>query len=180
MHLEKYTLNYGNLHTQIQNLIIQFTYGMQNIQLMNDVACVCYLGNRQLPVPNKWKKTVDIENKHSFNWKVFLKTNMNPYDIKTLVNLEQVRFTVSLINWNSLKTNKALYATVLQSYTKNAILRQLSTWSTHSISLIYQIQRFLVCCDQNTFLKNKFDYDSIKFRNPNPLSVYLTSPSIFF
>ena len=177
--MKQFKLAYHNLNSDLQNLIVDFTYSMKSVDLLNDVAVVSFVNCTQLPVPFLWKKILTSKNEQRvFDWKAFLKTKKNPYSLKTLVDLKAVRETVKLINWNILKSSTYLYCSVMQSYTKQSVLKQLTSWSSNTVSLIYQIQRFLTCCDPRTaFLRGKFRYDSVVFGNPNPLSIYVKSPA---
>ena len=170
------------LPTVLCDIIIQFCYDIERLSILNNNAKLTYLNSRQLPVPNFWRNCLRYENRFaSFNWTAFLSSDMNPHNMKTLINLEGVQNTIKILNWNHLKMSTSLMTTIMRTYQKNRLIRQLKRWDAHTTALIYQLQRYLVCCGKdNIFLRNQYNFNLANIRNPTPLSLYIKKPTIYY
>ena len=141
-----------------------------------------------LPVPASWKKLLryDIELLEDiFCWRTFLETKYSPYCMRTLISLPKVRYTIDKLNWNYLKTKQSLAVNYLiTQYSKVKLMEHLETWSPVAETLIYQIQRMLCsieiprCLNKNA--RRYFNYKTFIITNPNPLSMYVNCPKIYF
>jgi hypothetical protein len=176
--MEKITLDFLELPSEIENLIIKFCYGsrMKDVCLLNDLACVSFINSQNLPVPSKWKFHL---NKNKFNWITFLRSPMNPYGICTLISLDAVRETVVRLNWNVLKSNTTVLSRTLRNLRKYEVLDQLHYWTPFAVALVYQIQRLLCVWDPLMIRKGCYGSEYFIFNNGNPLSVYLQPPKVF-
>ena len=181
--MEPFHLNYGELHADLQDLIISFTYkNIHSVSFLNDVALVTFCNSKLLPVPALWKRVISYtEHGTRFEWSSFVQTNKNPYAIQSLISLSNVRETVRRLNWNYLKSQSNLAAHVISSITKKKLLNSLRGWSPYTIKLIYHIQRLLTCLDfpSAKIRSCSFEYGRFIIMNPNPLSMYVHSPEIF-
>ena len=183
----RYHVNYGGIPNEIEDLIIFFAYGIKTLELLNDLAVVAFLNTKQMPVPLAWKKLLlfsdDIIPK--FNWKAFLKTKHNPYIVETHVSLRNVRLTVERLSWQFLRTQRCLAVTYLVSkYTKKKLLTMLLRGSPMTATLLFLVQRLLCSIEIPRALCSKarmnFHYQNFIIMNPNPLSMFLHAPKLYF
>ena len=161
----------------LQNLIIQFTYQLPSLSFLNDLAIVSFVNSKNLPVPRKWKYLLKTNEDLTFHWDHFLQSNMQPYSLRSLVDLQQVRETVRYLNWNYLKLQQNLAAHVIACFNKKKLLKKLTTWCPTTHKLIFQIQRLLTCIDlpQAKLRSLAFDYERFVIQNPNPLCMYIST-----
>ena len=184
--MRRYSVH-GGFRNGTEDLIVHFAYGTKTLELLNDLAVVAFLNTKQMPVPVAWKKLLLFtdELEPLFNWKAFLKTKHNPYIVETHISLRNVRLTVERLNWQFLKTQRCLAVTYLVSkYTKKKLLTLLIRWSPMTATLLFLVQRLLCSIEIPRALCSKarlnFHYKHFVIMNPNPLSMFLHAPKLYF
>ena len=161
--------------TDVEDLIFEFAYGMTRTSLHN-LAHLARSASYRMPVPNAWRLLVDHRNR--FRWRTFLN---NPTTI--LIDVDAVKETLSLINWNAVRTKTNALSHYIRTTTKRSIRCMLDdpitclnpqTMST----AIHMVWHLLSCCEPQDFKVechrndryNRFCF--IPYFN-RPLSAYL-------
>ena len=169
--------------SEIQTLITQFTYNVKSIEQLNQVARYAWLNTRQISVPPTWKNLLLTRNGNThFDWSTFLKTNLNPWGISTLISHKGVRGTVQLLNWHFLKQQCTASSAWSRANYKHHILEELRFWTDKSADHVFYLQR-LLCSVNIPECLNKYargycqqHFKSIIITNTVPLSYFVNPP----
>lgn len=172
------TLFETGLPEVLMNLIIEFAYlPIKDISLLNTLANNAWLITRDSPIPVSWKK-LKLRNAHRFDWNNFLKTEMNPWCIHTIIDLRSVRRTIEALNWSALKHQDNAACLWTRRNTKKSVLNELKTWSPKTSTYIFYIQRILCCIDIPKCLNRpcKCNIPDVIVANTQLLSFFINPP----
>ena len=79
--MKQLSMNYGRLPRDLQNIVIQFAYNMKTINLLNDLALICFINSKNLPTPRSWKRLLNDDHtridEFKFNWKQFFSAKLS-------------------------------------------------------------------------------------------------------
>ena len=160
---------------EVENVIFDFAYGMSRGEL-HAMANIARSASFRMPVPKTWRLLVDEHN--CFKWYQFLH---DPHTI--LIDVDAVKETLDLINWNAIRTKTNALSHYIRTTTKKSIRCMLDNPITclnpqTMSTAIHMVWHILSCCEPQDFKvdchrNNKFNrYCFIPYFN-RPLSAYL-------
>ena len=139
---------YNGLPDVIDDIIFDFAYGVSK-QYIHETASAARSASFRMPVPKAWRLLVDENN--SFLWERFLNA---PSTI--LIDVEAVKQTLELINWNVARTKSNALSHYVRTTTKKSILCMLDNPITclnpQTVSTaIHMVWHILSCCEPQDF-----------------------------
>ena len=168
--------------TDIENIIFEFSYGF-GVKRFLEKSHNLYSVGVSLPVPNTWKKNIELSPVHGmhiqkFDWDMFgnetYKYNLNSFEGN--IDLDAVSKTVQLLNWNDLRNSSNLIHEWVCATTKFGALETLLSWTPKSKILVQYIQRSLLCIRPHNLI-NRVSLTQLKKyimpRCSKPLSFFL-------
>lgn len=166
---------FKSLPVEVENIVFDYAYGLTRAELHN-LAVMARSASYRMPVPRAWRLLVDDTN--IFRWYTFLN---NPNTI--LIDVEAVKETLDLINWNAIRLKSNGLSQYIRTTTKKAIRCMLNNPITclnpqTMSTAIHMVWHILSCCEPQDFKvechkNNKFNrYCFIPYFN-RPLSAYL-------
>ena len=162
--------------TVIIDMIFMYAYNMTKQDLHHHVILAKSASHR-MPVPRAWKRYINPSDR-SFRWSLFLE---NPDTI--LIDVNAVKYTLSLINWNAVRAKSCPLTQYTRMTTKKAIGVMLNSPISCNnpqtvATAIHMVWHLLTCCDESDFRiearrhTNYVYYCYVPYFN-RPLSAYV-------
>ena len=159
----------------VEDLIFDLAYGIPQQDLHN-LASMARSASYRMPVPKTWRLLVDEMN--IFRWDIFLQ---EPETI--LIDVEAVKETLRLINWNAVRTKTNALSHYIKTTTKRSIMSMLDNPITclnpqTMSTAVHMVWHILSCCEPQDFKVEAHRNDKynrfcfIPYFN-RPLSAYL-------
>ena len=160
---------------EVEDIIFEYAYNMSRAEL-HYLAQQASSATFRMPVPKAWRLLVDECN--CFKWYQFLH---DPHTI--LIDVEAVKETLNLINWNAVRLKSNAVSHYVKTTTKRSIRCMLDNPITclnpqTMSTAVHMVWHILSCCEPQDFKvechkNNRYNrYCFIPYFN-RPLSAYL-------
>ena len=166
---------FKSIPEDVEDIIFDCAYGITREHL-HHLACLARSATYRMPVPKSWRLLVDEMN--VFRWDRFL---LDPQTI--LIDVDAVKETLALINWNAVRTKTNAISHYIRTTTKKSIRCMLDNPITclnpqTMSTAIHMVWHILSCCEPQDFKveahrNGRYNrYCFIPYFN-RPLSAYL-------
>ena len=142
------------LPKSIEDLIFVMAYGLTR-QTLHLKANSTRTASYTMPVPIAWKRFINIHD-GTFYWRLFLQ------DIYAeLIDVESVKESLNLLNWNQLRSKQNAIANLVRTVTKTNMRYALSVPGRRSTT-IHMIWHILTCATRGDYCTRAFRGNNVK------------------